>query len=138
MKCFASILQKSLSQFTSLGQLQINETNQKPAEEDQEFTGISRIRAKTYVEHSGDESAYSKNRFVGSSGQHESGDEDTTITRAYLVSENDEDNSVSIPDQTQVCHDVAELYQPEQAEHDKVDQQQGAFLDDICQNFKGK
>ena len=33
---------------------------------------------------------------------------------------------------------MAELLQPEQAGNDKVDQQQDAFLDNICQNFKGK
>ena len=93
-----------------------------------------------YVERPEDEPACSKyfDRFLGSSGQHDSDDEDNTITRAYAASENDEDDSVSIPDQVQVCHDVAELLQPEQVGNDKTDQQQVAFLDDICQNFKGK
>ena len=62
-------------------------------------------------------------RFLGSFGLHESDDEDTTITRAYAVRENDEDDCVSIPDQDQVCHDVEELLQLEKAGNDKVDQQ---------------
>ena len=44
-------------------------------------------------------------KFVGSSGQHESDDEDTTVTRAYAARKNEEDDYVSIPDQDQdqVC-----------------------------------
>ena len=49
---FASILQTYLSQFTtSLGKPLINQNSKKPAAEDQEGTGKSRERAKTYVEH---------------------------------------------------------------------------------------
>ena len=102
--------------------------------------GYSKIkkRAKTYVERPEDEPTCSKyvDRFVISSDQHENDDEDTTITRAYVAC--DEDDSVSIRDQDQVCHDVAELLQLEQARNNKVDQHQDAFLDDICQNFKEK
>ena len=36
----------------------------------------------------------------------------TTIITVYAVTETDEDVSVSIPDQEQVCHDVVELPQP--------------------------
>ena len=139
MKPFASILQTSLSQFTtSLEQLLINQTIKSPREEDQQVIGKSRKRTKTYVEHPEDEHTCSKyvGRFISSSGQHESVDEDNTITRAYTASENDEDDP--LPDQDQVCHDVAELLQPEQTGNYKVDQQQDAFLGDICQNFKGK
>ena len=74
--------------------------------------------------------------FFGSYGQHESDDKDTTINRAYAVSENNEDDSVRIPDQDQVCCIMADLLQPQQAGNDKVDQQQDAFLDDICENLK--
>ena len=55
---------------------------------------------------------------VGSSGYCESHDKDTTITRAYAVSENDEDDSLSIPDQDQVCHDMAELLQHQETGND--------------------
>ena len=105
MKSFASILQTSFLQFTlSLGQLLINSTSKKPTEEVLEVPGKSRKRVKlNYVERPEDEPACSKyfDRFLGSSGQHGSDDEDNTITRAYAASENDEDDSVSIPDQVQ-------------------------------------
>ena len=105
MKSFASILQTSFLQFTlSLGQLPINSTSKKPTEEVLEVPGKSRKRVKlNYVERPEDEPACSKyfDRFLGSSGQHDSDDEDNTITRAYAGSENDEDDSVSIPDQVQ-------------------------------------
>ena len=56
--------------------------------------------AKTYVELLEDEPTCSTyvGRFVGSSGQPESDGEDTTTTKAYAVSGNDENDSVSIPD----------------------------------------
>ena len=136
MKPFASILQTSLSRFTtSLGQQQ---TRKRPTEEDQQVIVKSRKRTKTYVEHPEDEHTCSKyvGRFIGSSGQHESVDEDNTITRAYAASENDEDDS--IPDQDQVCHDVTELIIIIITGNYKVYQQQDAFLGDKCQNFKGK
>ena len=56
--------------------------------------------AKFYVELLEDEPTCSTyvGRFVGSSGQPESDGEDTTTTKAYAVSGNDENDSVSIPD----------------------------------------
>ena len=121
MKTFASVLQTSHSQFTaSLGRELINQTSKRPIEEDQQVTGKSRKSAKTYAERPENEPTYSKyvGRFVNSSGKHESDGEDTTITRAYAVSESYEDDSVSTPDQDQVCHGVEELLQSEQAGND--------------------
>ena len=121
MKTFASVLQTSHSKFTaSLGRELINQTSKRPIEEDQQVTGKSRKSAKTYAERPENEPTYSKyvDRFVSSSGQHESDGEDTTITRAYAVSESYEDDSVTTPDQDQVIHDVEELLQSEQAGND--------------------
>ena len=117
------ILQPILSQFTiSFGQLLINQSSKRQAEENKEVTGKSRKRAKTYVKRPVDEPTCSKyvDKFVGRSGQHESDDKDTTITRAYVVSENDEDDSVSITDQDHVCGDVAELPQLKYAGNGKI------------------
>ena len=74
----------------------INQTSKRPTKEGQEVTGKSRKWAKTYVERPENEPTCCKHvdRFVGSSGQHENDDDDTTITRAYAASENDEDDSV--------------------------------------------
>ena len=124
MKFFASILQTSFSESTlSLGQLLINQTNKRPTEEDQEVTGKSRKRAKLYyVEHPEDEPTCSKyvDRLVGSSGQHDSDYEDITIARAYAASENDEEDSVSILDQDQVCHDVQSFFSQNRQEMIKL------------------
>ena len=47
MQSFASILQTSLSEFTtSPGQLPINQSNKSPTEEDQDVTGKLRKRVK--------------------------------------------------------------------------------------------
>ena len=72
----------------------INQTSKRPTKEGQEVTGKSRKWTKTYVEHPENEPTCCKHvdRFVGSSGQHENDDDDTTITRAYAASENDEDD----------------------------------------------
>ena len=141
MQYFASILETSLPQSTTfLGQLLINQSNKRPLEEHEAVTGKSRKRAKTYIERAGDEPAISKDaeRFSGTSGQDESDGKDTTVSRAYAVNENDEDDSASISDQDQVCHDMTEPLQSQQAGNDKVGQQQNAFLDGICQYFKEK
>lgn len=103
-------------------------------------SGYKKIKksAKTHAERPEDEPTCAKyvDTFLVSYRQHDSDDEDTTITRACAVSENNEDAFVSIPDQDQVCHDAAELLQPEQAGNDKFNQQQDVFLDDTCQNLK--
>ena len=139
MQYFVSILETSLPQSTTfLGQLLINQSNKSPVKEDEAVTGKSRKRAKTYIERAGDEPTISKGDGPTISGQDEGDGEDTTVTRAYAVSENDEDDYASISDQDQVCHDMTEPLQSQHAGNDKVDQQQNAFLDGICQIFKKK